>query len=206
MIGRIASILLLLSTGLVAAAEPPSFVFKRNGVTIEGATPGARLVWLALTREREGHHGKLSADRGVAVVTGNGSVVITGPGADKSRSLWLFADLSGDFVVPAAPPGFTVSSFPIEAQAVAGEDHITVTSPFVDLVYVRRGGGAWAIGASDGGSNDADGSQNTRIVLTLSRLDRFHGGGEPLRQVAAGDIILMIDRFSNRMTSLEVPR
>ena len=168
--------------------------------------PGTKIAWMALTRERVGNHGRLTISRGLEVATPAGNVAIGRPGVDRSRSVWVMAAIDEALTVSTIPPGYEISPFPIEAQAIAGAERITITSPSIELLYVRRHGSAWFFTASDGGPADADGEQNTRITVALESLKALHGNASPPKTVGQGDVLLMIDPVSNRSSTVEVGR
>lgn len=180
--------------------------FDRNGVTVDGLKPGTKIVWMALTRTRAGSHSRLSVSRGVEVVTPAGNIAIGKPDADKSRSLWALAAPDEAVALTATPPGYVISARGIQATARPEAETIAVVSPAVELMLVRRQGQAWFITAVDGGGGDADKLQDTTIKVDLQSLQPLHGGAKPPRTLSEGDIVLMIDPRSNRVSTLEVKR
>lgn len=174
--------------------------FGPTGMSISNVEPGARVVWMTLTRERVANHSKLRIQRGLEVAAANGKVVFTRTGADASHTIWLAAAIDDEesLALDATSPGYSKSTFSISTSAVANATGITVESREAEIIYVRRQVGAWFLSAMDGGLGDQDGDLNTVIAIPLQSLQPFAGNPGPPTAVAAGDIILILDPYSNR--------
>jgi len=203
---RIITLLITIAAFAQDLASSSNVVFTPEGVTVSQLKPGTKLAWLALTRERVGHHSVLHTFRGFEIATPAGAIPIGRRGADRSRSLWLLASVDGEFATSSVPPGYSASSMPMESVAMADATAITVDAPAVELLYVRPRGGAWFLSAADGGTADADSRKDAVLTLALQSLQPFQGNPNPPASVAEGDLILMIDPLDNRMSVVKVGR
>jgi hypothetical protein len=205
---RIMAAALIATLALPAMGAGPNarVQFDRNGVTVDGMKPGTKIVWMALTRTRVGHHAELSVTRGMEIATPAGKISIGKKDADTSRSLFAFAAPDDALVTSSIPPGYVISGRPIAARAVAGAQAIVVESPALEIMLVRKQGQAWYLTAVDGGGGDADRLQDTTITVSLQSLQALKGHGQPPKSLSEGDVILMIDPRANRMSTLEVGR
>jgi hypothetical protein len=196
-------LLLALTAFSGAAAELPSNTpasFGPTGVSLSDVAPGARVAWMTLTRERVANHARLRIQRGLEVADSGGTVAIAQVGAYESPSICLATAVDGaeSRTLNVASPGFEKSVSSINAVALAGATGITVESRQVEIIYVRRQVGAWFIAAMDGGLGDQDGDQNAVITIPLQSLQPFDGNPSAPTSVATGDIILILDPYSNR--------
>lgn len=203
---RIITLLITIAAIAQDVASSSNVVFTPDGVTVSDLKPGTKLAWLALTRERVGHHSVLHTFRGFEIATPAGAIPIGRRGADRSRSLWLLASVDGEFATTSVPPGYSASSMPMEVVATVGATAVTIATPAVEMLYVRPRGGAWFLSAADGGTADSDSSKDTVITVSLQSLKPFQGNPHPPDAVAEGDLILMIDPFDNRMSVVKVYR
>lgn len=75
-------------------ADPPRLaVGNDGGVVVEGASPGDRVAWMALTRERAQWHGLTRIRYGVGVAGADGVLHIAHPVPSAPYILWHIADV-----------------------------------------------------------------------------------------------------------------
>jgi hypothetical protein len=196
-------LLLALTARPVAAGDllsngTPSF--GPTGMSLSNVQPGARVAWMSLTRERVASHSRLQIQRGLAVADTHGRIGIPRPGVDSSHSIWLAAAIDDEegLAFDATSPGYSKSASSIGTGAVVDATGITVESREAEIIYVRRQVGAWFLSAMDGGLGDQDGDQNAVITISLQSLQPFAGNPGPPTVVAEGDVILILDPYSNR--------
>lgn len=195
---------LLITCATCIFAARPNVQFGPEGVTVFDVRPGTKVAWISLTRTRVAEHTSLRIDRGVEVATPSKKAVIARPDADKSRALWVVAAIDDDIAGVVTSPRYSGSQIPIAVTSAPGSDTISITSPEIELMYVRPNGGAWFIRASDGGLGDADGRQDTLISVPLQSLERVQGNPHPPDSLHAGDMILMLDPRGNRTAVIKV--
>lgn len=201
---------------LIADGAPPlELAFRDDGVAVQGSRPAARIVWMALSRERIGSHIEVRVHRGVAVAGADGVALIADPVATK-RALWAVADIDGGGVGRAARPAGAMSQIPVFIQAIAGDTSVIVMSPETHLLVVSRPAGALAFDGADGGGLDADPIVG-RITAPLARFrtvpgllpggvsDGLPGGLPAVVSLKSGDIVVAIDPQQIRSGEVVVP-
>lgn len=207
---RTGAVLLALTMGsLVFAASkatPPTVDFARSGVTIGGYKPGTKLAWMALVREPTKGYWATRIIRGFGPITPNSTFAIEHPEADLKRSIWMIADVDAGTGRHAKSPTMAHSSRGIVIRATPGAAVIQVDSSAIELMYVRPRFGAWSFSVADGGTRDADLSQNGQIVIPLQSLISYQGNPHPPATVETGDLLLVIDPNGMRTATLEVER
>lgn len=199
-----------LSLGAVAFsiatfAAPPEVSFGPNGVTVRGVSPGSRVAWMAVVREPVDNHNGVRVIRGVTPVTPSGIVPIPSKKFELTRALWIVSDVETGGATRIATPGYETSTRLTAVTAVAGQSVVTITSAQAQVLYVRPTIGAWFTDGYDGGYHDSDDKADGKMQLALSAFKPLHqGGSAALVNVAAGDIILIIDPVLMRATRIEV--
>ena len=201
---QVLSFALLLAFVAPVYSATPNVEFSPDGVTVLNVRPGAKVEWISLTRTPVANHSRLRIDRGIAVANASRKANVIRAGADQSRSLWVVAGIDDEIAGSAIPAGYASSPIPIHAVAKVGSATITVTSPEVELMYVRPKRGAWFVSAADGGLNDLDGQHDASIVISMQNLERVEGNPHPPDASDAGDLLLMIDPRTNRIAVVKV--
>ncbi|HEX2062133.1 MAG TPA: hypothetical protein VHK90_15445, partial [Thermoanaerobaculia bacterium] len=114
---------------IAAQAAAPGLDFGAGPPTIRGFSPGTKIAWMAMVRERVNDRSHMTVLRGVEPVTANGTLTVDRADRDFSRSIWLVAEVDGTGVLSAGAPLYPPSPEAVEVRAVKGESTISVRSP-----------------------------------------------------------------------------
>ena len=199
-------VLVFALTALANDPAAPQATFGRRGITVSGIKPGSKIAWLGFIVDPRGYHARMRLSRGFEPVTGQSSIEIAESGADESRGLWAFVDVSTGKALHARAPGARSSSRPISIELLAGKSSFAVRAGAIELLYVRPPSSAWFFRVADGGALDGDREQNGVIVVSLQSMEPFKGNPHPPGLTASGDVLLAIDPWHRRTATLEIGR
>jgi hypothetical protein len=128
-------------------------------------------------------------------------------------SIWVAIDLATGKAALATPEGFPLNRIELPGRgAVPGggkPDWVEADRPFVELLVVRPGVGAWGGTLGDGGKGDDDGAYDGRLVASLARLRGLPGSPAAPERFSPKDVVVIIDpdRMDVAVRQLaEVPR
>ena len=132
-----------------------------------------------------------------------------GPVADAS--LWLAIDVTTGVYCTFAPEDFGVTETPLppESAVAAGggrspsDEFLEVARPFVEVLLVRAGQGAWILRVGDGGATDQDGFEG-EINFPIDGMTPVGTSPAAPARYEMGDRLLSIDLDQLELSSLVV--
>lgn len=197
------ALFIAIATVAAAAAPPensPAIAFDGQHITVSGVTPGSDVVVFALALDPDGFESTVVRWAEIVSDTARtGSVVFDARRDIPRKSIWTAVDLSNGQYAMAAPPGHPLRkrpwpTKPFHADSAGHIDEFRADAPFVDMLYVHPGRGAWVHRAHDGDTTDADGKPNGLTTLHLSTarsLNALPNGPELL----PGGVLIVIDFY-----------
>jgi len=194
-------IVLLFTTTAAGAAAGPAVTITGGTVTAAGVSAGGDVLFYGLGLDADGYVSGVR--RWAETITDDdrdGTVSFRTTPAVPQRSLWVVVDLRNGQYSIAAPAGYPIraaelgrSFFRRSAGGVL--DVFAYRKPYLDLLYVHPGGGAWVIKSADGRPDDLDALPGlTAIPLTSAR--RIGTAGERPREFVPGGILVAIDFYT----------
>jgi len=181
-------------------ALPLSVTVTNRRLNIEGVTPGSSVALLSVAHEPAYYMTRVVSRRELlSDDDGDGRIQYEPPNGVAFRSIWIVADLVTGEVTIASPPGFK----PLQMrQKGAGRGNavesvantLDVGRDHVDILVVRPGKGAWAIGVREGRTEDRDGVANGRIRVDLAKLQPLLADfGAAPHGLQPGDVVAILD-------------
>jgi len=174
----------------------PRVTFAETAISATGLTPNRRVVVFGAAREALGHSYRMARWSSVTVADATGQVTYDLGRRVSANSIWCIADLtSGEYTV-ASPRTYDlrITSFPPNAfRKGAGADEFSFRHPFLDMLYVHPGQGAWTAEVAEGSALDRDGPNGT-IVLSLADMTPLDGAPK-LHTFVPGGVLVAIDLF-----------
>ena len=194
-------------TGLVAEV---TVQFRSDAVIVRGVSPGGTVAFVGFEKHPGYFRAEVSYKRELLSDTdGDGAVTYSLEREAASTSVWAFVDVTSGAAAVVSPDGeaFREVESPFGdpfshdgAEVVLMDD----ARRELDLLYVRPAVGAWQFLASDGNSEDRDGSSNGRLRVHLRDLREMGGGGRAVTQVLAGDVVVGLDRYKGEFFVAEL--
>jgi hypothetical protein len=205
-------LLIVLSPGAASAVTPVSLssgasappelaiTFEESAVLAADLTPDGEALFFSLARIPLGYTQRV--ERRVESLPvdalGEASYEIEVGGPVPEKSVWAVVDLSSGAFAIAAPGSFFLDESPVpgnafEVGAPGLLNRFRHTFPWVDMVLVRPGVGAWTLRASDGGGQDRDGTANGRTVTALEDAEPVGVSPEPPDRFQEDDVLVVID-------------
>ena len=185
-----------------AASSPAELVvtFKEAAVLAAELTPGGDAVFFSVAREPQGAFNRIVRRSGVEVVDGLGEALFQpAEGWVPPKSVWVVADVaSGGFAV-AAPEGFLLREIPFPGQAFeAGApglvNRLRHATPYLDLLLIRPGVGAWTLQSHDGAPSDRSLEGDGEVVADLAELEPLDElAPRPPERYAKDDVLVIVD-------------
>lgn len=187
------------SNAAAATAGPPSVVIEDRAVIASNLTAGGSAVLFAVARESNGYSAALR--RWEAILHDDDGDAVVRLELDREvpwKSIWIAVDLSSGELGVATPDGFPLREqvFPagaIRAGAGGRLVHLVDRRGYGELLLVRPGENAWRLSLANGGAEDADGVNDDSLTARLDRLRAIDGAAPPPEELAAGDVVVMID-------------
>jgi hypothetical protein len=193
------SFMLLASWAAVSiAATQPTISLTETQVVATGLTPGGKLAWLGVAREREGWTTRVTQWQDAnAVADSAGRAVLDLGRAVPVKSIWVVVDMTTGAFAADAPPAYpwaVETDFPT-AGATFASDRASIVSlqddkQQLEVLVVRPKVGAWraTIRHDDPGSRDSAG-----VLLTPSDLAPWGKAPSSPGLLVPGDVIVGID-------------
>lgn len=190
-----------------ASAPKPTIVYESQAVTVQGITPGGRVVWFSLARE--------VAEDDVATVVrrqevaadedGDGAVSLTLDREVPLRSIWVAVDLASGEYAAASPEGYPLREVAFRGRGLgrdnARADRVEDVRSYAEVMVVRPGEGAWGLTVGDGSEADEDGQADGRIAAALDRLRPVAAeGANPPQRFDPKDVVILIDPNQMELT------
>jgi hypothetical protein len=188
-----------------------SLQFAPRTLTARGATPRGTVAifgisyGLTATRPplqfRSRHTELLTDDDGDGVVTLSFARDI------PTFAVWIAVDVqTGRWVAQGSPgyePGVLALQDLVRADNAGQMRKVTAKLPEIELLIVRPGTGAWALGAAKRSSID-EGGRGEPLRLDISHAKALGGAAAPLHALRPGDIIAVIDPLKMAYVVTEV--
>ena len=201
-------LLLLLTTQSLRAANAvtpdaadPVLAFEgKTTVKASNVTPGTEVVFFAVGLAPMGWESKMVRWSQAVTDDDRDGVVSFDAGRDiPCRSIWVVADVRNGHFTVAAPPACHLRRKPFDKKSLRkngkGELELFLHArPYLDLLYVHPGKGAWVISAADSHPTDADGESNGVTAIALSKARTLSGNG-PATDFAPGGIVVAVDLY-----------
>ncbi len=180
------------------ATNKATVEISTTSVTAVGMTPGARVAWLAASRERPQWVTtvqKWVTTDSVADASGRARVNIdlTIP----VKSIWIAVDMATGAVAAASPakyPWRTEVPFPfggvVEAEDRSGVASIRDSHNDLDVLVVRPTVGAWSLSAHH---DDAESRGAPGTLLDFKNLAAMPGSPDRPTILVGGDVVVAID-------------
>lgn len=183
---------------VAAAHAQPAIQLEDTAVVATGITPGGKVAWLAVARERVDWTRRVmlwqDAD---AVADGNGKAVLDLGRDVPVKSIWIVIDMTTGAFAAFSPPAYpwaTQVPFPT-ASATWASDGVTLLSlrddrEELEVLVVRPKVGAWraTIRHDDPSSRDVGG-----VLLTPASLVPWGSTPASPGNLGPGDVIVAID-------------
>ncbi|HEX7153626.1 MAG TPA: hypothetical protein VF618_19210 [Thermoanaerobaculia bacterium] len=211
-------LLILLVASLVPAAGAAALelILAPAGVRVEGATRGGNVALVAAARE-ESAPGLNTRMTQIAEVLqdhdGNGSVEYNLNRPLPAHSIWIAVDQrTGEFVT-ATPPTFGDRRMALPEGLVknvpADDLDQIVSDRFVSgMLWVQpgNGGGVWTARTADGASNDEDGANDGKSVVSAAAFRALEGSDKAPKKLKTGDVVAVIDPYELRYAVVTVTK
>jgi len=181
-----------------------------QGITASGIAPGDRVVFFGVARiaiphaymDRIGHWATVVADTGRT-----GIVTLDTKGPVPQISLWAVVDLrTADYTIINGQ-GVDLRTIAVANPLSHGSgpaiDRFVFDRPYLDLLYVHPGLGAWTWSAMDGAPTDEDGT-NGSTAVSLSKGKAIANGAQPPAAFVPGGILIAVDFTALRIAAIRV--
>lgn len=191
-------LLVVLAFPPAADAAAPVVRFDARSVSLTGLTPSGSVAWTSVSREPGGYSTLTATRSGVATADALGEAVIELDGDVATASVWVVVDLGeGGFTV-AAPEGTSFREVAFDGRSVAASpegqlNRLVHARRYIELFLARPGVGAWATAAGEGAEGDDDGEQNGSLRTTLAAMQPLAASPPPPDELAADDVLVMVD-------------
>jgi len=177
-----------------SGAAAPQVTFAAKTITATGLTPNHQVVVFGAAREALGRSYRMARWSAMTQADATGQVTYDLGRTISANSIWCVADLTtGEYTV-ASPRAYdlrTTSFQPNAFRKGVGADEFTFRHPYLDMLYVHPGQGAWTAEVPEGSALDRDGPNG---VIVLSLIDMTPLGNAPkLRTFVPGGVLVAID-------------
>lgn len=203
--------LVVLAVPAAADAAAPAVRFDARSVALTGLTPSGSVAWTSVSREPQGYSTLTASRSGVATADALGEATIELEGDVATASVWVVVDLDGGGFAVAAPQGTSFREIAFDGRSVVADpqgklNRLVHTRPYVELFLARPGVGAWATAAGEGAEGDDDGVQDGSLRITLAGLQPLAASPPPPDELAAGDVLVMVDPRTLEYYAVELRR
>src|SRR5438270_9081686 len=159
------------SSGRSASEASPVLAFEGHVIKATNIPPGSQVVFFALGLVPNGFSSSVTRWSKVVVDDDRDGTITFDAGSEvPCKSIWAVVEVaSGNFAV-AAPKGCplrhadALSSRSFKRRSKMDADSFVQAKPYLDLLYVEPGRGAWTIRAADGSPADVDGQPGVITV------------------------------------------
>lgn len=192
--------LLLLALALAAAPAAGQSGLGIDGAAVEldGATAGGEVAWLGVGLERPEWTPQLL--RWAAVTRDedrDGRVALELGRKVPDVSVWAAVDIATGRIDMLSGPGTRLREVEFPERGLGyqrgGALWLSDRRPYLELLVVRPGEGAWALSVGDGGEADEDRSPDGVSVPALAQMRRLAASTPELRGLRAKDVVVVID-------------
>lgn len=191
---------LALATVLFPAFASAELVLRLDAerLTVNGATPNARVVFYGFSHEIEDYVGVIAKHSDIVLADAAGSASYALHRPISSRSLWFAVDLESGSTAFAVPDGFPLRRMDAPPAAVNrrdGFDDLEVPFDYADVLAVRPSKGAWSGDAKRGGPKDLKVRRDI-LAVDLRRLRQIRGSDPGPANVKRGDVVIVVDPYA----------
>lgn len=181
-----------------AAAAGPTVSFEARRVALAGLTPSGSVAWTSVSRDPQGYSTLVARRSDVASADALGEATIELEGEVATASVWFVVDLETGGLTVAAPPGTSFREIGFDGRSVVASpqgklNRLVHTRPYLELFLARPGVGAWSMAAGEGAAGDEDGEREGSLRTTLADMEPVAAGPPPPEELAAGDVLVMVD-------------
>lgn len=201
----------VLAVSPAADAATPTVRFEARSVALTGLTPSGSVAWTSVSREPRGYSTLTASRSGAATADALGEATIELDGDVATASVWVVVDLEqGGFAV-AAPQGTSFREVGFDGRSVVANpegklNRLVHTRPYIELFLARPGVGAWVMAAGEGAEGDDDGEQDGSLRTTLASMQPLAASPPPPDELAAGDVLVMVDPRTLEYYAVELRR
>jgi hypothetical protein len=210
-----ARVFLLLTVALLLGADARAAItvtFSAQTLHVTGITPHGDVAIAGVLREAGNYRSIKVGEVRARVNDGSGSGAVD---YDLGRaipqwSVWAVVDLGSGAYVLVTPPGYTRNDLPTAGpvRSNGAIDQIAAGHLVLDILWVRPGSspGAWFARASDGGTNDSDGSNNGKTLVAPASFAALSGTAQGPPVLAEGDVVVLFDPLEMQAAVVVVRR
>jgi hypothetical protein len=180
-------------------AAEPVVAFEGQTVKVSNITPGAQVVFFAAASVPHGWYS--STIRWAETVTDedrDGTVTLDAGRTVPRKSVWVVADATNGHFTVAALENEPLRRDPLDKKSLRknakGETMLSLSSPFVDFLYIHPGKGVWAMKARDSHTTDADEQIDGVASALLANARPLLGDAAP-KELSPGGILVAIDLY-----------
>lgn len=204
---------LLIGTALCAQPVPPpapKIGFEDQAVVVSGVTPGAQVVVFGVAREIQYYAATLVRRDDLLTAEKDGTLRFPLDRRVPQQSMWVIVDLATGAVATGAPAGFQVVTTDFHGRGLlhgllSDADGVEDTRPFLEIMLVRPGKGAWGATIGDGGDADEAGGNDGKLRLSLGKMRGVQQSGPPPDRFMSGDVIAVVDPNAMELTLATLP-
>lgn len=185
-----------------AASAPAELAvtFEQAAVVASDLSPGGDAVFFSVAREPQGYYNRIVRRSGFELVDALGEArFAVERAAVPLKSVWVVADVATGAFSVAAPESFALREVPFpsrgfEVGAPGLVNRLRHTMPYVDLVLIRPGVGAWRLQSFDGAATDRSDEGDGEVVTSLEDLAGIDELATPApTRFAQDDVLVVID-------------
>jgi hypothetical protein len=180
-------------------AAAPVVTFEGQTVAVANVTRGAEVVYFAAASVPHGWYS--STLRWAQTVTDedrDGAVTLDIGRAVPRRSIWVVVDSTNGHFTVAAPDDEPLRRNPLDKKSLRknakGETMLSLSTPFVDFLYIHPGKGVWTMKARDSHTTDADEQIDGVASAVLANFRPLSGDAAP-KDLSPGGILVAIDLY-----------
>ena len=186
--------------GLKPHENAPVLSFDGQTVKASNVTPGGQVVFFAVGRVPFGWGSDIVRwAQAVSDEDRDGTVTFDAGQAVPCKSIWVAAEVQNAHFTVASPPECHLRRAPLDKKSLRknGKGELELffhERPYLDLLYVHPGQGAWVVSAADSYDTDADGESNGVTAIALSKA-RSLSGDAPPKNFGHGGVVVAIDLY-----------
>lgn len=207
-------VLVAFSSGPTRAQPPdplPALEFSENSVSVRSASSGGRLVLFGFAHDEQQYVMTLRRWEEILENSDQSGTFTFDLGRSvPPASIWVAVDLQTGESAVVTPGGLPPRQLVVAAQAIAPRlQALDVDVPMLDVLLVRPGVGATAVGAwglrvGDGGASDEDDAQDGTLRAALDGMWSVADSAAPPLELLEGDVLVLVDTLNLRIVVLRL--
>lgn len=201
-IGPIVAFLLCVGSAFGAAAPdsslpPLPITFTAGLVHVASASPGGDVVIFGYSRRFEAYNTHLTRSQAIITAKADGTADLA-PSRTERWSVWCAVDVTTGRYGLTDGDGRLLDLQPFSADSLKNTNNgqlekLELAAPYLYLVLVRPGVGAWELSNGDGGINDDDHAPNGKVTSLVSRFSPLSKTTEVPRNFRKSDLLVAVD-------------